>query len=75
MNDEIVEPIRQIREELIKRHGGIDGYFKHCQAQDRARAARAKRRRRTLRARSTNAAKGRASEPVKETGCGSDQER
>ena len=46
MNDEIVEPIRRIREELIKRYGGIDGYFKHCQAQERAAAARAKARRR-----------------------------
>ena len=34
MNDVIVEPIRRVREELINRYGGIDGYFKHCQAQE-----------------------------------------
>lgn len=36
MTDDIVEPIRQVREELINRHGGIEGYFEHCQAQERA---------------------------------------
>jgi hypothetical protein len=36
MNDIIVEEVRRIREELIERHSGIDGYFKYCQAQDRA---------------------------------------
>jgi hypothetical protein len=41
-----VERIREIREELITRYGGIEGYFKHCQAQDRALAARSKNRRR-----------------------------
>jgi hypothetical protein len=46
MNDVIVEQVRQVREELIKRYGGIDGYFKHCQAQDQARASRLKPRRR-----------------------------
>ncbi|MFL5245335.1 MAG: hypothetical protein ACJ8FY_24830 [Gemmataceae bacterium] len=45
MNDDIVEPIRQIREELIKRYGGIDGYLQHCQAQERTLAKRAKSRR------------------------------
>ena len=44
MNDIIVEEVRRVREELIKRHGGIDGYFKYCQAQDRARASRLKAR-------------------------------
>ena len=43
MKDEIVEQTRQIREELIKRHGGIHGYFKYCQTQERALAARRKR--------------------------------
>jgi hypothetical protein len=46
MNDIIVEEIRRIREELIKRYGGIDGYFKHCQAQERARTTRPRRRHR-----------------------------
>lgn len=42
MSDVIVEEARRVREELIEHYGGIDKYFKHCQAQDRARAARAK---------------------------------
>jgi hypothetical protein len=44
MNDIIVEEVRRAREELIARHGGIDGYFKHCRGQERAAASRAKRR-------------------------------
>jgi hypothetical protein len=56
MNDIIVEEVRRVREELIKRHGGIDEYFKHCQAQDRARASRLKARPHKQRAR--KAAKG-----------------
>ena len=40
MNDVIVEPIRRIREKLIERYGGIDGYFRHCQAQESAEAGR-----------------------------------
>jgi hypothetical protein len=47
---DIAERIRRVQEQLIQRHGGIDGYFKHCQAQDRAWAARAKSRRRNERA-------------------------
>lgn len=43
MND--VEQITRIREELIKRYGGIEAYFKHCQAQERAWAARSRQRR------------------------------
>lgn len=42
MKDVIVDEVRKVREELIQRYGGIDGYFKHCQAQDRARNRRAK---------------------------------
>ncbi len=45
MND-IVEQVRRVREQLIQRYGGIDGYFKHCQALDRAWSARSKSRRR-----------------------------
>ena len=46
MSDVIVEEIRRIRDELIKRYGGIEGYFKHCQAQDRAWTSRTKSRQR-----------------------------
>lgn len=42
MRDVIVEEVRRVREELIKRFGGIDGYFQHCQSLDRASAARRK---------------------------------
>jgi hypothetical protein len=44
MKDVIVDQIRLIREDLIKRHGGIDGYFKYCQAQERARSKRSQSR-------------------------------
>ncbi len=44
MNDEIVEQVRRVREELIERFGGIEGYFKHCQAQKRAARAKARLR-------------------------------
>ena len=49
MNDMIVEQVRRVREELIKMYGGIDGYFKRCQAQERARAARPKSQQRKQR--------------------------
>jgi hypothetical protein len=45
VKDDIVDPIRKVREQLIDGHGGIDGYFKYCQAQERALLTRGKRRR------------------------------
>jgi hypothetical protein len=51
MKDVIVEEVRRIREELIQQHGGIDGYFKHCQDQERRGATRPKARPRKLPAR------------------------
>jgi hypothetical protein len=47
MSDEIVEEVRRVREQLIERYGGIDSYFKHCQAQDRASRAKAQRKKRS----------------------------
>jgi hypothetical protein len=45
MSDPILEEIGRVRQELLKRHGGIDGYVKHIQKLDRARrAARRKKR-------------------------------
>jgi hypothetical protein len=38
MSDINVEEVWRVREELIKSFGGIDGYFQHCQAQDRVAA-------------------------------------
>ena len=49
MNDVIVEQVRRVREELIERYGGIDGYFKRCQAQERASQSRSKSRERKRR--------------------------
>jgi hypothetical protein len=51
VGDNIVEEARQVRQALIDRYGGIDGYVKHLQALDRAYAARARSRRREKRAR------------------------
>ncbi len=57
MNDPIVDEVRGVREELIQRYGGLEGYLKHCEGQDRRRAsqrttkARAKQRRQTSRSR------------------------
>jgi hypothetical protein len=42
--DDDVEQVRRVREELINRHGGIEGYFRYCQALDRRWSASAKRR-------------------------------
>jgi len=36
MSDPILEEIWRVREELIKRHGGLDGYFAYVQKLDRA---------------------------------------
>ncbi|MSR60496.1 MAG: hypothetical protein EXS05_23120 [Planctomycetaceae bacterium] len=60
MSDEIVDEVRRVREELIERYGGIDGYFKHCQQQEKARANRLKtqRRKQTTRVRSRTARTG-----------------
>ena len=44
MNDVIVDEVRRVREELIIRYGGIDGYFKHCREQEKVRANRPKSR-------------------------------
>jgi hypothetical protein len=45
MADEILDEIWRVREEIVKRHGGIDGYFRYVQKLDRIRQQQAKRRR------------------------------
>ena len=45
ITDSNVEEVRRVREELIKRHGGLDGYMKHLQAMDRERNRTAKKKR------------------------------
>ena len=44
MSDPILEEIWRVRKELIKKHGGIDGYFKYVQKLDRARRRKSKKR-------------------------------
>jgi hypothetical protein len=53
MSDDFVEEGRRVREALIAQFGGIDGYVKHLQAQDRAEAARLKSARRKRPAKAT----------------------
>ncbi len=45
ITDSNVEEVRRVREELIQRHGGLDGYMKHLQAMDRERIGTAKKKR------------------------------
>lgn len=52
MVQDIIKAARKVREALINRHGGIEGYFEYCQALDRARLARSKPRKRKTTARS-----------------------
>ena len=40
MRDPILEEIWRVREELVKKHGGFDGYFKYVQKLDRAQRRR-----------------------------------
>lgn len=46
MQDPILDEIWRVREELLKRYGGLHGLIKHVQAMDRARLRKAKERRR-----------------------------
>lgn len=41
--DVIVDEVRRIRNELVQRHGGLDGWIKHLQAMDRMRRRKPKR--------------------------------
>jgi hypothetical protein len=43
MNDPILEEIWRVRQELIKQHGGLEGYFQYVQKIDRARRQRGRR--------------------------------
>ena len=45
MADPILDEIWRAREELIKKHGGLDGYFAYIQKMDRARQRREERQR------------------------------
>ena len=43
MNDPMLEEIWRVREELIKRHGGVHGYLTYLRALDRERVRKVKR--------------------------------
>jgi hypothetical protein len=42
-----------VRAELVKKHGGIDGYFRHIQKLDRARRRKQAKKTRTRKPKST----------------------
>lgn len=46
IEDPIVEEVRRVRDELVKRYGGLDGLVKHLQGMDQVRLRKAKERRR-----------------------------
>ena len=43
MADPILDEIWRVRSELVKKHGGIEGYFRHIQKLDRARQRKRKK--------------------------------
>jgi hypothetical protein len=42
--DVIVEEVRRVRHELVKKHGGLDGWIRHLQELDRKRGRRSYQR-------------------------------
>jgi hypothetical protein len=42
--DVIVDEVRRVRNELVKRYGGLDAWIAHLQAMDRERARKKKQR-------------------------------
>lgn len=44
MADPILDELWRVREELIKKHGGMDGFWKYIQKVDRAHRRRGRRR-------------------------------
>lgn len=41
--DVIVDEVRRVRDELVKRYGGLEGWIEHLQAVDRERAGKTRR--------------------------------
>ena len=41
--DPIVDEVRRVRDELVKKYGGLDGWIDHLQTLDQARARRTKK--------------------------------
>ena len=44
IEDPIVDEVRRASDEVIKRHGGFDGWVRHLQAMDRERVRKARQR-------------------------------
>lgn len=44
ITDSNVEEVRRVREELIKRHGGLDGYMRHLQTVERKQIRKTKKK-------------------------------
>ena len=66
MKDAMLEEIWRVREELIKRHGGVHGYLNYLRTLDRNRARRAKRaHHRTRTTRSEGNGRSRRRKPAK----------
>ncbi len=42
--DVIVDEVRRVRDRLVQRYGGLDGWIEHLQEMDRERARKAKKR-------------------------------
>lgn len=42
--DPIVDEVRRVREELVKKYGGLDGWIDHLQELEKARAHQTKKR-------------------------------
>ncbi len=57
MSDPMLEEIWRVREELIRQHGGLDGYIKYVQKLERAHAERRKTTRPSRRRRRRTGAK------------------
>ena len=54
MVDPILDEIWRVREELIKKHGGMDGYWKYLQKLDRAHRRRLQQKRTRRKQKSKN---------------------
>lgn len=42
MNDPNVDEVRRVRDELVKKYGGLEGWIEHLQLQERTRKRKAK---------------------------------
>ena len=42
--DPIVDEVRRVRDELVKQHGGLEGWIDHLQAMEQARTRKATKR-------------------------------